>query len=200
MRLASKLLRAAQTNPIAQETSMLKSSWIAGAAAATAMAFGLAATSSAGFAAGESPKPKVDCSKPANKNKAECKDNRGDVNDDELYYAGYWLARTGKYAEALTYLQRAKNQDDPRILNYTGYVTRKLGNVDAAMGFYAKALTINPDYVVAREYLGEAFLQKGDAAKAKEQLAEIAKRCGTTCSPYTELSSEIQKFEAMQRS
>ena len=30
------------------------------------------------------------------------------ASDTELFYAGYWLARTGSYADALEYLNRAK--------------------------------------------------------------------------------------------
>lgn len=114
------------------------------------------------------------------------------TSDDQLYYAGYWLAKTGQYAEALTYLEKAQVKDE-RILTYIGFATRKLGDHDTAMGFYARALTMNPNYTVARAYLGEAHLERGDVAKARAELAEIAKRCGTTCVEYKELDSEIAK-------
>jgi hypothetical protein len=32
--------------------------------------------------------------------------------------------------------------------------------------------------------LGEAYLQKGDVGNAKEQLIEIANRCGGPCDDY----------------
>ena len=117
------------------------------------------------------------------------------TDDQQLYYAGYWLARTGQYAEALTYLNKAQVQDE-RILTYIGFATRKLGDHDTAMSFYYRALAMNPNYTVARAYLGEAHLEKGDAAKAREQLAEIALRCGTTCVEYKELDAEIAKRAA----
>ena len=82
---------------------------------------------------------------------------------------------------------------DERILTYIGFATRKLGDHDTAMGFYARALAMNPNYTVARAYLGEAFLDKGETAKAREQLAEIATRCGTTCVEYRELEAEFAK-------
>jgi predicted Zn-dependent protease len=63
------------------------------------------------------------------------------------------------------------------------------------MGYYQKVLAAHPDRTNTRQYLGEAFLQKGEPAKAKEQLAEIAKRCGVACEDYQLLADEIAKFE-----
>jgi tetratricopeptide (TPR) repeat protein len=148
------------------------------------------------FAKGE---PKAtDCSK-LKKGSAEWKKCTGglrdDMTDQEIYYSGYWLARTGQYAEALQFLNKAKVQDE-RILTYIGFATRKLGDHDTAMGFYGRALAMNPNYTVARAYLGEAFLAQGDVAKAKAELAEIATRCGKTCAEYRELQAEIVKHAA----
>ena len=78
-------------------------------------------------------------------------------------------------------MRRIKNQDEPRVLNHIGYATRKLGDVDKGIQYYKKALKLDPDYVAAREYLGEGYLQLGQVDKAREQLSEIAVRCGTGC-------------------
>ena len=77
-----------------------------------------------------------------------------------------------------------------------GFSLRKLGRIDEAMGYYQKVLAAHPDRTNTRQYLGEAFLQKGEPAKAKEQLAEIAKRCGIACEDYQLLADEIAKFES----
>jgi tetratricopeptide (TPR) repeat protein len=145
-------------------------------------------------------KPKIDCTKPANKNKPACKDSHGQFSDVEIYNAAYWMARAGQYSEALALLARAQHQDDPRVLNATGFATRKLGNVDAALPFYARALEINPNYIQAREYLGEAFLSKGDVVSARAQLSEIENRCGRSCMGYAELSREIASFDGARSS
>jgi len=142
------------------------------------------------------PKPSVDCSKKSERNNPACKQYRDEVHDDAVYATAYWLAKSGKYADALSVLKQARNASDPRILNYTGFATRKLGDVDAALGYYTRALELNPNYTVARAYMGEAFLQKGDVARAKEQLSEIERRCGVACSEHAELAGEIAKFEA----
>lgn len=112
----------------------------------------------------------------------------------DLFYAGYWLARTGKYEEALGYLTLA-DANDPRVVTYIGFARRKLGDVDGALPFYREALKLNPNYSVARAYMGEAFLQKNEPGEAKAQLAEIATRCGTGCAEYLDLAGHITAFE-----
>ena len=116
----------------------------------------------------------------------------------ELFYAGYWLAKTGRYAEALGYLTLA-DQKDERVLTYIGFATRKLGDVDGALPHYRKALEINPAYSVARAYMGEAFLTKGEPAKAAAELSEIAARCGTACPEYQDLAGHIAAYEAAHK-
>lgn len=164
-------------------------------AAGAFVATGTVALAQKGAPAPE-PKPRIDCSKPANQNKAACKNKNQELNDDELFYAGYWLARKGDFKLALHYLNQAENPADARILTYIGYSTRKLGRVDEALGYYARALEANPNYTVARAYLGEAYLERGERAKAEAELAEIASRCGTTCEEYKELSQALAKDAA----
>lgn len=116
------------------------------------------------------------------------------MSDTELFYAGYWLAKSGQYAQALTYLELSVNKDE-RVLTYIGFATRKLGDVDAALPLYASALRLNPDYSVARAYLGEALLFKGEPDRARAQLLEIEKRCGTSCAEYADLAGHIARFK-----
>lgn len=143
------------------------------------------------------PQPKCDRLK---KGSAEWKRCTGtslhEMSDEQLFYAGYWLARTGQFTEALSYLERAKVQD-ARVLTYIGFATRKLGRTDAAMGFYARALTLDANYTVARAYLGEAFIAQGKVSAAKTELGEIAQRCGTGCVEYAELASALKAVNAL---
>jgi tetratricopeptide (TPR) repeat protein len=120
------------------------------------------------------------------------------MTDEELFYAGYWLAKNGQYETALGYLTLAQKKDE-RVLTYIGFATRKLGHVDAALPLYRQALTVNPDYVVARAYLGEAFLTKGEPDKARAELDEIAQRCGTGCPAYVDLKGHIGDYEVRAR-
>ncbi|MGQ0674390.1 MAG: tetratricopeptide repeat protein [Hyphomicrobium sp.] len=123
---------------------------------------------------------------------------RAGMPDSELFYAGYWLARSGRYAEAIGYLTLAKVRDE-RVLTYIGFATRKLGDVDGALPLYAAALARNPDYSVARAYLGEAYLSKDEPAKARQELAEIERRCGRACAEYADLAGHIAGYEAARR-
>ena len=88
-------------------------------------------------------------------------------------------------------LSLAADKTDPRILNYLGYSHRKSGRVLVGLGYYQEALRNDPDYTLVREYLGEAHLQLGDVAAARDQLGEIEKRCGTGCEEYVELAAQI---------
>jgi tetratricopeptide (TPR) repeat protein len=117
------------------------------------------------------------------------------MGDDELFYAGYWLAKSGRYNAALTYLSLTRVKSD-RVLTYMGYAMRKSGDIDAGLNLYAQALAINPDYVVARAYLGEAHLTRNEPDKAKAELAEIEKRCGASCAAYADLAQHIAAYAA----
>jgi tetratricopeptide (TPR) repeat protein len=117
--------------------------------------------------------------------------NSASLTDDDLYLAGRDLGQEGHYAEALKLFFRIKNREQARVLGSIGYSTRKLGDVDKGIDYYHQALAIDPGYTKVREYLGEAYLQKGDVAKAKEQLMEIADRCGGPCDDYELLVNAI---------
>jgi tetratricopeptide (TPR) repeat protein len=144
------------------------------------------------LAAGDPPKPTDKCSQ-YDEGSTEWKRCKGKKfkDDEETYSVGYWLAKTGDYAEALDVLRSARDQSDPRIQTMIGFSLRKLGLVDEAMGYYAAALRADPNLTSTRQYLGEAYLHKGERAKAVEQLAEIAQRCGTTCEHYKLLADAI---------
>lgn len=142
----------------------------------------------------DGPAPKIDCTKKKNKDKPACKPSH--AADDAVINGAYWLARNGRAAEALVMLTAIKDWENPRALNAKGFATRKAGDVDAALPYYTRALALDPDYVQAREYLGEAYLTKGDVSQARLQLGEIKSRCGTGCVAFAELERQITAFES----
>jgi tetratricopeptide (TPR) repeat protein len=162
------------------------------------------------FAAGDAPAPKP-VTKMTDIEKAEkkCKETKGKVwnkktkkcvdaqqgslDDESIYETGRYLAKIGRYDEAITILNYVANANDKRVLNYLGYSYRKSGQLDVGLKYYKASLAVDPDYVLVREYMGEALLQMGDIAGAKAQLAEIEARCGKTCEPYVDLSAELSK-------
>jgi tetratricopeptide (TPR) repeat protein len=117
----------------------------------------------------------------------------GILPDEDLYQQASALAQAGEYDWALTVLGAIRNQNDPRVLNYTGYSLRKSGRLDEGISYYRKALAINPNFVQTREYLGEGYVAAGRIDLAKVELSEIARRCGTTCEEYQELAEHIER-------
>jgi tetratricopeptide (TPR) repeat protein len=115
----------------------------------------------------------------------------GVLPDNELYDQGRALAKQGYYDWALVVLDSVQDKNDPHVLNYMGYSNRKAGRLDIGITFYRKALKIDPNFVLAREYLGEGYVAAGRVDLAKLQLTEIAQRCGVQCEEYKELSRAI---------
>ena len=171
--------------------------WLVGAATALAVGSLLPIGSALAVSSDPPPKPRpsIDCSKPENQNKPACKNKLKELNDDALFHAGYWLARKGDYKLALHYLEQSSDLNSARVLTYIGFANRKLGNWDTAMGYYDRALAVDANFTVARGYLAEAYLERGETAKAAEQLSEIGRRCGTACDEYKELASAIAKAQ-----
>jgi tetratricopeptide (TPR) repeat protein len=111
--------------------------------------------------------------------------------DIELYENARMLADEGEYEWALDHLRLMSNQSDAEVLNYTGYANRKAGRLETGISYYHKALAITPNYVQAREYLGEAYVLAGRVDLARAQLQEIGWRCGTHCETYQALEAAI---------
>jgi len=119
------------------------------------------------------------------------------LGDKALYLESVSLIKSGEYRSALELLWTIEKRSDPKVLNYIGFTTRKLGDVEKGIEYYHKALELDPNYNLAREYLGEGYLQQGALEKAKQQLTEIASRnCAAGCEAYDDLAEEIVKYEA----
>jgi tetratricopeptide (TPR) repeat protein len=116
---------------------------------------------------------------------------KSDLDDEQLYQAGRAFAQAERYGDAISVLSTIAANGDPRVLNYLGYSHRKQGRILVGLGYYEEALRINPDFTLAREYMGEAYLQLSDLNAARVQLREIADRCGTACDEYRELDRQI---------
>lgn len=126
------------------------------------------------------------------KQKAKCVNPQsGALSDDDLYEAARELAYDGQYENALTVLNVAVNQNDPRILNYKGFANRKAGRVEKGMVYYEAALEIDPDYILARSYMGQALISDGDFDGARAQLKEIEERGGRDTWAYAALEQAL---------
>ena len=145
--------------------------------------------------------PILDCPKDQIRDAdGKCKPAENNAIDMDARVAyGLALAKAERYDEAISVLRPAVDRGDKRAFNYTGYSLRKSGHVDEGIAFYMKALAADPNYVQAREYLGEAYLTLGRLDLAEEQLAEIEARCKADCGTYLDLSDRIEDFRERQQ-
>ena len=95
------------------------------------------------------------------------------------------------YTLAFKKLEKAYKTDknNPDVLNYMGFTSRKTGNFQDAENFYLKGLEIDPKHNGINEYLGELYVQTDRIDKAKERL-EVLKNCN--CDEYQELELIIK--------
>lgn len=119
------------------------------------------------------------------------KKQSGLLTDEQLYQQGRALAREGQYDWAIEVLELVQNQRDPRVLNYIGYSHRKAGRLDIGITYYRQALAIDPNFNLAREYLGEGYIAAGRVDLAMGELAAIEKSCGEQCDEYKQLQAAI---------
>ena len=95
------------------------------------------------------------------------------------------------YSQAFKKFQKAYSKDinNPDILNYLGFTSRKSGNFTEAEDYYLKGLSLNPKHNGINEYLGELYVQTNRIDKANERL-EVLKTCN--CKEYQELELIIK--------
>ena len=130
----------------------------------------------------------------------------GDSNNSENLYKSSvsLIKRAGKlekkdkkekaeklYSQAFKKLSKALKTDknNPDILNYMGFTSRKVGNFSEAEDYYLRGLEIDPKHNGINEYLGELYVQTDRIDKAKERL-EVLKNCN--CEEYGELELIIK--------
>lgn len=127
------------------------------------------------------------------KTKKCVKQQGANISDENRADYAYALAKDGRYQEALEVLDTLQNPNTAEALNYRGYATRKLGRTDEGISYYLKSVQLDPKYAKVREYLGEAYVVKGQIDLAKEQLETIKSLCGnTTCEEYQDLNEAIE--------
>ncbi|HKP25152.1 MAG TPA: tetratricopeptide repeat protein [Dongiaceae bacterium] len=102
-----------------------------------------------------------------------------------------------KFDDALPKLRQLDQEspNNPDILNLIGFSLRKTGKMDEALGYYTRALALNPTHLGANEYLGELYLQTRQPDKAKERLAVLRQACGD-CEEFEDLSAQIDRYAA----
>ena len=85
------------------------------------------------------------------------------------------------------------NPNDADGYNLLGYSLRNAKRYPEAIFNYKEALRIDPQHRGAHEYLGVAYVQTKEIAKAKELLVSLEKICGLKCEEYVDLKKAIDK-------
>lgn len=113
------------------------------------------------------------------------------------YAEAVGLINQERFTEAYAALERAQAAVGPHadVLNYMGFVSRKLGRFDDALAYYDEALTIDPHHLGATEYLGELYIQMGQLDQARSQLARLDDLCTYGCAQREELARWIATAE-----
>jgi tetratricopeptide (TPR) repeat protein len=115
------------------------------------------------------------------------------LDDKQLIEQGRQLAVSGHYGKAIEILKAVANNKDPLALTYLGYSYRKSGQIKHGMALYKQALSIDPDSIVTREYLGEGYAETGKINLARLELVKVEKLCGNvSCEEYRDLAEAIE--------
>lgn len=77
------------------------------------------------------------------------------------------------------------------VYNLLGYSLRKSGDTKRALSFYRKALDFDPNHKGALEYLGELYVEIGDMANARANLARLGAICPQGCEELDDLQRAI---------
>jgi len=168
---------------------------------ATRSLFVAAAVSALSFAAldafaagGGGSLPRTETPRPS---PSQSKNTKEQARETDFQKAEY-LIKAEQYEEAIPLLQKvvADNARDADAWNYLGFASRKLGKNDEALGYYRKALAIDPKHKGAHEYLGELHLQMNNLAKAEEELNVLKGLCPTGCEELEDLEADIADYKS----
>lgn len=116
----------------------------------------------------------------------------GQLDNDTLFQAARELAYAGRPDDALVVLSAMTEGRTDRVLTYMGFASRKAGDLEAGLGYYQAALAQNPDNLLTRSYLGQAYVEMNEMVLAKAQLAEIVARGGAGGWPEQSLRKAIE--------
>ena len=114
------------------------------------------------------------------------------LDDDALYGAVREFAYAGQFEDALGALAAMSDQTEDRVLTYKGFATRGRGDMEGGMAYYRAAIAANPDNLLARSYMGQAFVKLGAFDQARAQLTEIRVRGGRQTWPEVSLAMAIR--------
>ncbi len=116
------------------------------------------------------------------------------LDDDPDYRAARRWIEEKNFPPAIEKLELLlkRQPNSPVLLNWLAYSHRKLKNYPVSKQYYDAALLRDPTFLPALEYQGEWFIETGDMASAKSNLAKLATLCGR-CHEWQDLNMAIEK-------
>jgi Flp pilus assembly protein TadD len=113
--------------------------------------------------------------------------------DKEMQTAKAQIAKKDWMAAVATLEPYTKaNAKSADGFNLLGYSYRNLKRYDESLIAYKQALTLDPKHKGAHEYIGMAYIQMGQPAKAREHLAALDKICAFSCEEYRDLKKALE--------
>ncbi|MCK5518764.1 MAG: tetratricopeptide repeat protein [Alphaproteobacteria bacterium] len=117
--------------------------------------------------------------------------------DSGLTKAEYLLS-AGQFSAALNTADDvlARHPNNADAYTYRGYAYYRLGETAKASKNFKKALIINPTHLGANAYIAKIYLDKGNMARALEQMQVIRMTCGyMDCEELNMLKRNIDKYK-----
>ncbi len=131
---------------------------------------------------------------------ASAADDLAVAPSDPVLLAAREAVAQGDYSKAAGILREAvgKSPSNPEYHNLYAFAVRKgpAPDWDLVFRHYREVLRLEPKHRRAHEYIGEAYLQVGDLAKAKAHLARLDDLCFFGCEEYSDLKKAIAAYEA----
>ncbi len=118
------------------------------------------------------------------------------LDQDPDYRDGVAAINARDYEKALVIFHRLQPERAaaPEVANWLGFAYRKLKRYPESKRWYDQSLMLDPNYLPALEYQGEWFIETGDMASAKANLAKLERLCGK-CHEWQDLDQSIRKAE-----
>lgn len=112
------------------------------------------------------------------------------------YRSAMAAIRAERWTDALALFHRVQPQhaETPEIANWLGFSYRKLKRYPESKRWYDRALQLDPAYLPALEYQGEWFIETGDIASARANLARLEALCGR-CHEWRDLAESLSKVD-----
>ncbi|MBM3503252.1 MAG: tetratricopeptide repeat protein [Alphaproteobacteria bacterium] len=119
-----------------------------------------------------------------------------ETRDDPDTAAGKAAIKGEKWQVAVDHFIKVVGRDakNANAHNYLGFSFRKLKNFESAFRHYGTALQLDPTHKAAHAYIGEAYLETNQLAKAEEHFDALKKLC-SFCEERRDLDRAIKAFK-----